>query len=428
MTFSAALSAYLIASRAAGLVAPMILRRRLARGKEDPARLAERLGRADVARPAGRLVWLHGASVGEAVSLLPVIRELGARDPDLHVLVTTGTVTSARRLASELPAYAVHQFVPLDTAGSVRRFLDRWRPDLAIWAESEFWPRLMIETSRRHIPMMLVNARVSARSASRWRRLPGMARILVRLFDRIVTQDAPTRERLIAMGADPARVREGGNLKMLAMPPRVDQATLEEFRDALGDRPVWLAASTHPPEEEVVLAAHRLIAQSVPDLLTILAPRHPERAAELSRWLRQEGLALALRSEGDLPTRETEIYLADSLGEMDLWLRLAPIALVGGSLADMGGHNPFEPAELGAAILHGPHVENFAPAYAVLTASGGALVVSDAASLAQAAKTLLLHPTHRSALVAAAREALEQSRPDVGALVTEALALLPRSE
>lgn len=424
MTVSPALATYLLASRLAAPLAPALLRHRLARGKEDAARLAERLGRTAEPRPDGRLVWMHGASVGEAVSLLPLISALSEADPSLRVLVTTGTVTSAHRLRRDLPSFALHQFVPVDTAGAVRRFLDHWQPDLAIWVESEFWPRLMVETNDRGIPMMLVNARVSARSATRWQRFRGMARRLVRLFERIVTQDAPTRARLIAMGADPDRVREGGNLKMLALPLQVDEATLEVFRDALAGRPVWLAASTHAPEEEIVLAAHRQMARDLPGLLTIIAPRHPERATEMARWLEREGIEFARHSGSDLPGPSTEVYLADTLGEMGLWLRLAPVAFIGGSLADMGGHNPFEPAELAVAILHGPHVENFAPAYAALTASGGALVVSDAVALADAARKLLTDPDERARLARAARGVIAQSRPDVGALAREALALV----
>lgn len=427
MMGSLALWAYLLASRLADPLAPILLRRRLARGKELRARLPERLGHAAIARPGGRLVWLHGASVGEGLSMLPLIAAMRRADPAVAVLVTTGTVTSARQMAQALPEGALHQFAPVDAAGAVRRFLDHWRPDLAIWVESEFWPRLMIETGRRDIPMMLVNARVSARSAARWERIGGMARRLVGLFERIVTQDAPTRARLIAMGADPARVREGGNLKMLADPPGADADTLAALRAALAGRPVWLAASTHAPEEEAVLVAHRAMAPRIPGLVTILAPRHPERGDELRGWLAAEGVQAASRSAGEMPAPEIDVYLADTLGEMGLWLRLAPVAFVGGSLADMGGHNPFEPAALDVAILHGPHVANFAPAYGALTAAGGARVVADAGTLAAEASRLLTDPDARAAQTAAARAVLSQARPDADALAAEALALIGRA-
>ncbi|MDT8345718.1 MAG: glycosyltransferase N-terminal domain-containing protein, partial [Thermohalobaculum sp.] len=375
-------------------------------------------------RPPGPLVWLHGASVGEALSILPLIAALRRAAPGIGVLVTTGTVTSAARIAPELPSGALHQFVPVDTAAAVGRFLDHWRPDLAIWVESEFWPRLMTETARRGTPMLLVNARVSAASAARWRRLPGMARALVGLFARIVTQDAPTQARLVAMGADPGRVAEGGNLKMLAEPPGADAATLARLRAAIGARPVWLAASTHPPEEAIALAAHRLLAAQMPGLLTIVAPRHPDRGDALAGTLAAPGVRVARRARGALPDPETGIYLADTLGEMGLWLRLAPVAFIGGSLADRGGHNPFEPAALGVAILHGPHVANFAPAYAALTAAGGATVVADAATMAGAVARLLHDPAARAAQTAAAEAVLAQLRPDVAALAAQALALL----
>ncbi|MEE8453456.1 MAG: glycosyltransferase N-terminal domain-containing protein, partial [Limibaculum sp.] len=346
MTGSPALAVYLAATRLAGPLAHWLLARRMATGREDPLRLGERLGRAGVARPEGRLIWLHGASVGEALSMLPLIAELRRQAPGVNCLATTGSVPSARRMAELLPEGCIHQFVPVDTGGAVRRFLDHWRPDLAVWVESEFWPGLMVATARRGTPMMLVNARVSARSARRWAWAPGMAAALVRLFRRIVTQDMETAARLVAMGADPGRVREGGNLKALIPAPGCDAAELEALRAALAGRPVWLAASTHAPEEDAVAEAHRVAARSVPGLLTILAPRHPERGEAIAAALAGQGLAVARRSRGEAPGPGTDVWLADTLGEMGLWLRLAPVAFVGGSIAVRGGHNPFEPAAL----------------------------------------------------------------------------------
>jgi len=425
---SPALAVYLAASRLAGPAAGWLLSRRAARGREDPLRLGERLGRAGVARPemrsGGRLIWLHGASVGEALSMLPLIAELRRQAPAATILVTTGTVTSARRMAELLPEGCIHQFVPVDTAGAVRRFLDHWRPDLALWVESEFWPRLMVETARRGTPMMLVNARVSARSARRWAMARGMAAALVRLFRRIVTQDAETAARLVAMGAEPGRVRKGGNLKALIPAPGCDAAELEALRAVLAGRPVWLAASTHAPEEAAVAEAHRLAARSLPGLLTILAPRHAERGGEIAALLAGRGLALARRSRGEAPGPETDLWLADTLGEMGLWLRLAPVAFVGGSIAARGGHNPFEPAALGSAILHGPETGNFAPAYAALAGAGAARRVADGAELGAAVAALLGSEPARRAMTGAAEAVRKRMEPDAAALAREALALI----
>ncbi|MEO1456852.1 MAG: glycosyltransferase N-terminal domain-containing protein [Pseudomonadota bacterium] len=426
---SAALAAYLGVSRLAGPLAPFLLRRRLLRGREDPLRVGERLGWPGRERPEGPLVWLHAASIGEAMSLLPLVSALLEGPHPPVCLVTTGTVTAAARMADLLPEGALHQFAPVDTASAVRGFLDHWRPDLAIWVESEFWPRLMWETgARRGIPMMLVNARISARSARGWTRLPAMAARLLGLFRAIVTQDAASAERLAALGADPARIREGGNLKTLLPPPAADPEMLATLQAGLEGRPLWLAASTHAPEEEAVIAAHAQLAAAHAPLLTMLAPRHPERAEAIAAAARAAGLTVARRSAGQGAPAEAGLWLLDTLGEMGLWYRLAPVAFVGGSLARVGGHNPFEPVALGAAVLHGPSTENFAPAYAALAAGGGAIEVADAESLATALDRLLPPAPGaaeaRAAMLEAAGAALARERPDLDALVAEARALL----
>jgi 3-deoxy-D-manno-octulosonic-acid transferase len=424
VTGSAALAVYLAASRLAGPVAGWLLARRAARGREDPARLGERLGQAGVARPVGRLVWLHGASVGEAQSMLPLIAGIRGQAPGAWCLVTTGTVTSARRMAQLLPEGCIHQFVPVDTAAAVQGFLDHWRPDLALWVESELWPGLIAATARRGTPMMLVNARISARSAQRWGWVPGMAAELVRSFRQIVTQDAVTAERLVAMGADPERVRDGGNLKALAPVPECDAAELEQVRALLAGRPVWHAASTHAPEEAAVAEAHRVAARMLPGLLTILAPRHPERGGEIAALLAGQGLSVARRSLGEAPRAETDVWLADTMGELGLWLRLAPVGLIGGSIAPQGGHNPFEPAALGSAILHGPEFGNFASTYAALDAAGGARLVADGAGIGATVAALLGDAVAHKAMTDAADAVGRRLKPDVARLASEALALM----
>lgn len=382
-----------------------LLLRRLARGKEDPARIAERLGHPGAPRPAGPLVWLHGASVGESLALLPLIAALRARRPDLHVLVTTGTITSAQLMAARLPKGALHQFVPVDAGPAVRRFLDHWRPDLAIWSESEFWPRLMSDTARRGIPMALVNGRLSAGSAAAWGRwAPAMAAELLGAFRIAAAVDEASAGRLVALGA--AGAVATGSLKGGAAPPDLP-AERAALAAAAAGRPVWLAASTHPGEEALILSAHRILSAKLPGLLTLIAPRHPERGEEILAALQEAGLRASRRGAAHaLPAPGEELHLLDTMGELGAWFRMCPVAFIGGSLVETGGHNPHEPAQCGAAILHGPHVFNFAPDYALLAEAGGAMQVGSAAALAEAAFRLLTDEPARLAMTDAARGAL----------------------
>ncbi|MEM7422683.1 MAG: glycosyltransferase N-terminal domain-containing protein [Pseudomonadota bacterium] len=417
MSRSAALAAYLAISQLAGPLASTILRRRLNRGKEDPLRVKERLGNPSLARPQGRLVWLHGASIGEAMSMQPLIHAiLGASDAT--ALVTTGTVTSARRVATVLPPRAIHQYVPVDTASAVRRFLDHWRPDLAVWVESELWPALVHQTAERTIPMALVNARLSARSAARWKRAPMMARSLLGAFRIVSAQDGETVARLRDLGIDAA---QGGNLKAVIDVPPCDAAVLAEACNAVGDRPVWLAASTHPEDDAVVLGA---LERMTPDVLCILAPRHPDRKARIVEMLNAASLSCALRSEGEFPGVKTRVWLADTLGEMGLWYRLAPVSLIGGGFGSQGGHSPFEGILLGSALLHGPDTANFAPVYRALENCAGSTSVTDGADLAKQVMTLLDDPELRESRVRNASAAHQAMRPDPNALARELLALM----
>ena len=375
------------ATVAAGPLIGLYLRRRRARGKEDPARFAERFGAPGRARPPGPLVWVHAASVGESVSILPLIERLLARRADLSALVTTGTVTSARLMAERLPERALHQFAPIDRPDAVARFLDHWRPGLALWTESEFWPNLMTETGRRGVPRVLVNARMSAGSFARWRRFRGLIAPLLAGFDLCLAQNEAEAARLRALGA--RRVEAPGNLKAAAPPLPVDEAALDAMRAALGARPLWLAASTHPGEEAIVAAAHREIAAARPDLLTIIAPRHPERGPEVAKLIAAAGLAVARRGAGEAITPGTAVYVADTLGELGLFYRLAGVALIGGSLTPHGGHNPLEPARLDCALIHGPHMTNFKDDAAAFAEAGAAEAVADASALARAVAALL---------------------------------------
>lgn len=342
------------------LCTPLIrwqIQRRLRRGKEHTERWSERLGIASAARPEGRLVWLHGASVGEAMSSLILIRRLIADTPHLRVLVTTGTLTSAALMAERLPTGVVHQFLPVDTSAPVRRFLDHWRPDLVLWFESELWPVTLTETARRGTPIILINGRLSQRSFERWRRLSGLGRALLSRFSLLLAQSDQDGARFTALGAQ--TVRAVGNLKKAADKLPYDEAELAELNTLCRDRPIWLAASTHPGEEVIVAALHDSLASKYPRLLTVLVPRHPARGPAIADEL-AGGRVVRLRSQGEALPESAGIYVADTLGELGLWYRLIEVVVIGGSLGETGGHNPLEPAQLGCAIILGPDMRNFA--------------------------------------------------------------------
>ncbi|MEM1299836.1 MAG: 3-deoxy-D-manno-octulosonic acid transferase [Pseudomonadota bacterium] len=381
--------------------------------------MSERLGHAGLPRPEGRLIWLHGASVGEAMSLLPLVRAMQSLT-EAQFLVTTGTVTSARRLEGLLPEGAMHQYVPVDTAGAVTRFLDHWRPDLGIWVESELWPRLVFETAQRGTPMAMVNARLSANSHARWMKARRMAHALFSKFSEVLSQDNETITRLSDFGV---AAEFAGNLKALVDVPNPDPAELKDLHTALGARPVWLAASTHPGEDEVALAAQKRIAEKTGALL-ILAPRHPERGDTIAEWIESGGSSIPRRSAGQTPRPEDDVYLADTLGEMGLWYRLAPVTFVGGSFADVGGHTPFEPISCGSAVIHGPNVQNFAPAYSSLAEGVAALAVTRADDLGGAVAGLLEDQGAREELTLGASRVHDSLKPDVDAIAAELLALM----
>ncbi|WP_018263113.1 3-deoxy-D-manno-octulosonic acid transferase [Methylobacterium sp. WSM2598] len=382
------------------LIGLLAWRRR--KGKEDPERLPERVGRAGKPRPAGPLVWAHGASVGEALMLLPLVDRLARRG--FTVLVTSGTRTSADLVAARLPAGALHQFAPLDAPRYVARFLDHWRPDLAIVAESELWPNTILALDARQVPLILVNGRMSERSARGWARLPALARAVLSRIAICLVQTREEAERFLRLGAP--RVVVSGNLKFDAPAPPADPQALAQFSAMLAGRPVWLAASTHPGEEAGIIAVHRRLAAQRPGLITLVVPRHPRRGAEIAAAGRAAGLRVALRSRGGLPDARTDLYVADTIGELGLFYRLAPVAFIGGSLVERGGQNPIEPARLDTPILHGPHVRNFAQAYAVLGQAGAALAVADEDALAEALGRLLADPARRAAMAAAGRRAV----------------------
>lgn len=376
------------------------LGRRIKAGKEDPARFGERLGIPAMPRPEGHLIWLHGASVGEAMSLLTLIRRLQDAVPGINILVTTGTVTSARMLADRLPKGAVHQFVPVDRIAYVRRFLDHWKPDLTLWAESEFWPNLISETAAREIPLVLVNGRISPRSFKGWSRVHGFISRLLGGFTLCLGQTEGDAERLRALGAPSAR--SVGNLKFAAEPLPVDTDQLNRLRGETANRPLWLAASTWAGEEEIAWQVHRDLSAGHPGLLTVIVPRHPNRGSEIAQALTSEGARVARRAAGDVVDDRHDIYVADTMGELGLFFSLAPVVFMGKSLTAEGGQNLLEPARLGCAVLHGPAMSNFEDMADRMGAAGAAVAVADGAMLSTQVGRLLADSAAASALAAKA--------------------------
>jgi 3-deoxy-D-manno-octulosonic-acid transferase len=397
-----------------------VVRRKLARHGVNAERQRERLGHATLPRPDGRLIWLHAASVGESVSALTLVQALLDREPDLSALITSGTASSAQVLAGRMPARCLHQFAPLDQRRAMRRFLDHWHPEAAIFVESEIWPTMLVETRRRGLPLALINARMSRSSLQNWGRFRNTARFLLGQFDLIRTQDQATLEGLQTLGISPDRLALGPNLKALAPPLPADDAALAAMRAAMPG-PVWLAASTHEGEEKKVIEAHLKARKSVPDLRLILVPRHPERAPEIARLITAKGLSHSRRSEGAAPrdAAEIDVYLADTLGEMGLRYRRAPIVFLGGSLVRAGGHNPLDPAQAGAAILHGPHVANFADVYAGFEAAGACARVTSPRELAKTLGDLLHAHDALTALRDAARTEAQRQAQSLDALIDE---------
>ncbi|WP_147106135.1 3-deoxy-D-manno-octulosonic acid transferase [Tateyamaria sp. syn59] len=376
-------------------------------------RAHERLGHATLERPLGPLIWFHGASVGEAKSVLPLLARIRDVAPGTQILLTSGTATSAEAVAPRLPETAMHQFSPLDGIGPLTRFLAHWRPDLCVLVESELWPNLLNLCAERDLPVALLNARLSDRSAAGWKKYPGTAAYVLRGIVWAHCQDRRSRDHLRDMGLDAAE--QGTNLKSILGAPRVTSQALDSAHNGLAGRPVWVAASTHPGEEEHVLAAHKTLLRAHANLCLILVPRHPERADDILALIKKAGLSVAQRSAGSDLDADSQVYLADTMGETDLWYALSPMVFLGGSFSDVGGHTPFEPAAAHTAILHGPHYANFAEAYAAFRMKDASVEVRDGTALAAEVETLLTHPSRAAQLANNARplaptgtEALDQ--------------------
>lgn len=391
-----ALRAYGAATALLAPFAPALLRRRARVGKEDETRLEERLGRASLSRPAGPLVWLHGASVGESLSHLPLVQRLRQQRPDITILVTSGTRTSADLLAQRLPPGAIHQYVPVDTPAAAQRFIRHWRPDLGIFVESELWPNLLFAAKAARTKLALLGARISEDSARGWDRAPRSARALLSLFDLVLAQDERSLRWLEGLGG---LVSGELDLKHAADPLPHDPAALKALKGQVGERAVVVAASTHPGEDEIIadafVAAVKAVrpARATAKPLLILIPRHPERGAALAEALSGRRLVVLRRANGDEPQDQADIYIADTLGELGLFFRVARAVVMGGSLLPgIGGHNPLEPARLSAPVISGIEVFNFERSYREMFAAHAALPAEDAQVLAQRLADLLAHP------------------------------------
>jgi 3-deoxy-D-manno-octulosonic-acid transferase len=389
-------------SAAAAPLAPALINRRLKQGREDPARIGERRGITEDLRPRGPLVWVHGASVGEVLAAAALIERLRALN--LRVLLTSGTVTSAAIVAKRFPADIIHQYVPYDSPRFVSRFLDHWQPGLALFIESDLWPNLILSGASRRMPMVLINGRMSHRSFPRWRRASATISALLGQFEVCLAQSGIDAERLAALGS--RNVVITGNLKLDVQAPPADPAKLERLIALTRGRPVIVAASTHPGEEEILVEAHKTLTGFFPSLLTVIVPRHPNRGEAIARMVAESGLSVALRSRDEPPN--ADIYVADTMGELGLFYRLAPIVFMGGSLVPHGGQNPIEAVKLGASIVHGPHVFNFSDVYEALDTAGGASKVDGTEALVRQIGQWLDDPAACQSSVSAAERVVEK--------------------
>jgi 3-deoxy-D-manno-octulosonic-acid transferase len=387
---------YLLLSDTLSGVANRKLKARLKAGKEDLSRINERRGQSPNIRPEGEVIWFHAASVGESIALLGLIESIVEERPLTNILITTGTTASANLINTRLPKKTIHQYVPLDVGEFVRNFLDHWRPNLAVFTESELWPCLITTTHAREIPLILINARISKKSFSKWKWLKGLVSSILSKFDIILCQDENTAKFIRKLSKSKIDPKVVGSLKESAPPLPFSEEDRSVISNQIGSRPIWLAASTHEREELMMAEAHEYARRFSRRLLLIIAPRHPNRGKKICSDLRNLGWQVSLRSGGEKINNYTEIYIADTFGEMGLWYRISSISFLGGSMTEVGGHNPFEPATLGSAILHGPHVWSAAEAYEELGKVKASLQVKNPEELSQAIVDLLNPDTNAS--------------------------------
>ncbi len=393
----------------------LIVRRRIASGKDDATRSGEKFGQTKAPRPDGTIVWVHAVGLGEVLALRPLLNELHRRSPDLHFVITSTARSSAKVIGDNLPPNAIHQFLPLDGPKFVGRFLDHWRPSLSIWSEQDFWPGAIYDTARRGIPLAYINARINKKSYANRRKMKGIYRALLPEFAVVTAQDRDSAEYLALLGAAAPQVST--SLKPAAEPLRVDKVELGRFRSVIGSRKIWVAASTHVADEAKVLAAQALLKMGGDAPLLVLVPRVPDRAVSILEMAGANGLSCVQRSKGEQLAPETAVYLADTFGELGLWYQQAEIAFVGASFGGLGGHNPWEPACFGLSVLHGPATQNFAADYQELAKAGVTRLVPESEDAAELIAEFVAKATsdsvqnkkensHAAQLVAEARAAL----------------------
>ena len=363
------------------------LHRRKKIGKEDDKRINERFGLSTISRPPGRLIWLHAASVGEAISALELINKLLTEHLDTRLMMTTGTVSSAKLIRDRLPKGAFHQFIPIDMPNYVRRFMEHWQPNIVLWTESEFWPNIIIETRKRNIPMVLINGRISAKSFARWKWAPGLIKSLLQSFTLCLGQSDTDVHRLNKLGAFDSK--NLGNLKFAAPPLPADGEVLKTLKSNIGKRPIFLSASTHSGEEEILAIVHNSLKSKYPNILSIIIPRHPDRGPEILRAIQPITANCLLRSNGDIINDLTDIYVVDTMGELGLFYRLSEIAFLGKSLVPLGGQNPIEALQLNCAVIHGPYMTNFQWMSEEMTKLGCSIQINNSAELIETVSALL---------------------------------------
>lgn len=374
---------------------PLVIKRyvnkRKQNGKEDINRFNERIGRPTLQRPEGKLFWLHGASVGESVSMLPLINKILETYPDAHVMVTTGTVTSADVMQKRLPERAFHQFIPIDNPIFTTRFVKYWHPDVALWFESEFWPAVLSSIKRKNIPLILINGRISNKTFKRWQQFDFICKELLDCFTICLGQSEEDAYRLRVLGAKETACL--GNLKYAGLPLPIDAKVKKDLIKQIAGRPLWLASSTHDDEEIRLAKVHKRMKEKFADLLTIIAPRHPNRGEEIAQEINKLELSTALRSKQEKLSPKTDIYIADTIGEMGVWYDVAKIVFIGGSLIPHGGQNFIEPSRVRDAVIVGPHMHNFSDAMSRAKKADAIMQVSDTLELQEMLTQLLENET-----------------------------------
>ncbi|HFB2048062.1 MAG TPA: hypothetical protein TECP_00408 [Hyphomicrobiaceae bacterium MAG_BT-2024] len=395
------LIAYKTATQLCAIMAPIILKHRAKKGKEDASRKSEKLGVSTIKRPNGALTWIHAASVGETNAILPLMEGLHALHNNSKFLLTTGTVTSAQIAQERMFQGDIHQFAPLDTPQFITRFLDHWKPELAIMTESEIWPNIILSCHSRGIPVAVVNGRMSERSYRRWRRNQSIALPLFSRLHLVLAQNELMARKFRELGAH--NVLNSGNIKIDAPKLPVDKIMYDKLASTLRDRPLWAAVSTHPGEDEKIIAAHNRLAMKFTGLLTIIAPRHPERSEKILSLAKSADIITVCRTRNEYPDPDTGLYIFDCIGELGLIYSLVQVAFIGGSLVKRGGQNPVEAVRFDTAVITGPHYGNFSDTYNALLKVGGALEVTNELELADIVNQLLLNKNsqHRDCVRAA---------------------------